>query len=156
MKNYNVTVNGVTYTVTVEFDTDKWNYVTDKTSGLLSKIVINRIGYEWTGWFTRPSASINNQDNCAYVYNAITNSGLATLDNDLYTRFNVINDDTKALTIYAGWKAKEYEIDIAYNEILDSTSLAYFKSLDTPYEYTLRKEDIEYIKSLSTKGSAPI
>ncbi|MBQ8425954.1 MAG: InlB B-repeat-containing protein [Clostridia bacterium] len=142
---YVVTNINDTYTVKVVFDTNEWNYITGYTndpSGPLSNIKIARIGYDWTGWFTKDDGVVTNSNNCSIIYDAKKNNGLTTLEDKIYNTFSIINDDTKKITLYAGWKAKTYTININYNENIDSTSLAYFMSLDDG-KYNLRQNDLD-------------
>ena len=149
-----------TYKVSVEFDTNKWEYVRNDTNdplkakGLLGKIEVGRIGYEWVGWYAKTGT--NNNDG-THVYKAGTGDDLNTLTlfehfkSKFYTYFDTIDDTKAELTIYARWKAKTYTIDIDVNEHTDDSSKAMFKNIDGNLVYNIT--DAEYKELVKTNDN---
>ena len=135
------------FKVSVEFDTNEWTYQTGSVMnpevGPLKNIEIGRFGYTWKGWYTSKECTTP-------VYTVSPDYTAVFTNNELYIPLqtsNSVSDETRTLTIYAGWSANTYNVYINNNEVGDATSLAYFEN--GAYAYTdteFRKKDTFTIK----------
>ena len=112
------------FTISVVFDTNNWNWTTSSDFGYIDSIEVGRFGYLWSGWYAEPKST-----NAIYLTGTIGNDRLAVFDyslHDLLAFASAVSEANKSVTLFAGWNASTFDVEINNNEIGDKNSLTHF------------------------------
>ena len=95
----------------IEFDTNIWSKDISYSNNDLTELIFGRVGYSWSGLYPTIDCTLSER-----MMNVEGEIATRTLDSSLFDDLGEnINLRTKIITIYAGWNAKTYNVNINHN-----------------------------------------